>query len=338
VSLMPLDDFIEHAHGVFRRWRSGGDPRAALIPDLSESHLFHLGDDVEFHKGVISIVGDLLEEVRHGISLPFMDTAFLSIVTNENPSFSADTVGGGPPCWTLDRVIENPPYWSSLFPVEDPACNGRIHDIETGSSVDVRPEDYPVRSRFVVARYQVSSDVKLPDPVLWGCYYRGVIGSGFFVDVTGEARFDPVPVHSPLRMAKLSPHEWLTYESTMILEQAAAVSHPMNYVVRESPLLTPREIRRREKTGETPDRKRDRYIVVDHEVLVGMSQGTFGTHESPIPHERRGHWRRLSERCTIAKRDGRTRTWVRPSYVGERTFSGPRARYEVLMDLKEATL
>jgi hypothetical protein len=331
---MPLDDFIEHAHGVFRRWKAE-DRRGALLPDLHETHFFHLGDDVEFHKSVIAIVEDLLEEVRHGLPLPFQDTTFLSIVTNERPSFDPRNPERGDPCWTLDRVIEDPPYWSDLFPTDDPRCRGEIYDIETGKRIDIRPEDYPVRSRFIVVRYQITDSIKLPDPVMWGCYYRGVVGKGLFLDVAGEEKFNPVPVGSSFQKSKLTAQEWLTYESTMILEQAAAVSHPMNYIVRESPFLTPREQRKLEKTGERPDRKRDRYIVVDHEVLVRMSNAKYGTHASPVPHERRGHWMRLSERCRFALRAGKSRVWVRPAYVGDRMFQNDKARYEVLMDSKK---
>lgn len=72
--------------------------------------------------------------------------------------------------------------------------------------------------------------------------------------------------------------------------------------------------------------------ITFHDILVGMSQGHYGTHASPVPHERRGHWRRLADRCRHARLSGKDKVFVRPAYVGERTFSNDKNRYEVLMD------
>ena len=49
-----------------------------------------------------------------------------------------------------------------------------------------------------------------------------------------------------------------------------------------------------------------------------------GTHASPRPHQRRGHWRRLVEH-------GR-RVWVRPSWVGAREWTHEGATYRVLVE------
>jgi len=86
-------------------------------------------------------------------------------------------------------------------------------------------------------------------------------------------------------------------------------------------------------------RKAPHFIVVDHDILVRMSGDHYGTHASPVPHERRGHWRRLAERCRHAKLSGKDKVFVRPTYVGERNFEDPKNKYEVLMDFgaKEAS-
>jgi hypothetical protein len=41
---------------------------------------------------------------------------------------------------------------------------------------------------------------------------------------------------------------------------------------------------------------------------------------------------RLAERCREARAGGKERVWVRPSYVGDRTFSDLKNDYSVLMD------
>lgn len=46
-----------------------------------------------------------------------------------------------------------------------------------------------------------------------------------------------------------------------------------------------------------------------------------GTHASPIPHQRRGHWRRL---------DDDRRVWVRPSWVGDPEWRYQGSRYRVV--------
>lgn len=114
----------------------------------------------------------------------------------------------------------------------------------------------------------------------------------------------------------------------------AMISHPSNYIVKESPQLTPREARRIESGKRFPDAKRPRYIIVDHDVLVGM-QKPAGTHASPIPHRRRGHWMRLSERCRHAKERGLEKVFVRDCYVGNRDFIVSGRRYQVLLDFQE---
>ncbi len=112
------------------------------------------------------------------------------------------------------------------------------------------------------------------------------------------------------------------------------ISHPFNYIVRETPALTPKETRRIAKGKTYPDRKRPRYRIVDHDVLVHLSQGILGTHESPVPHKRRGHWRRLSDRCVHAKDRGVDRVPVRDAWVGDAEFEVDGKRYQVLLDFQ----
>lgn len=119
----------------------------------------------------------------------------------------------------------------------------------------------------------------------------------------------------------------------LLTYQCLLISHPANYIVKESPQLTPKEARRIENGKRFPDAKRPRYIIVDHDVLVGL-RTPEGSHASPIPHQRRGHWMRLSERCRHAKERGLDRVWVRDTYVGETDFVANGRRYQVLLDFQ----
>ena len=121
------------------------------------------------------------------------------------------------------------------------------------------------------------------------------------------------------------------------LLRVTAISHPVFYVVEDQPILTPREERRSKKRGGAiPDRKRKRYVVVDHqglETLRRPRRGDDGGLTSPTtPHERRGHWRRLAESCTKARAEGKTRTWIRPAIVGSTEWSDQRNKYRVILN------
>lgn len=125
--------------------------------------------------------------------------------------------------------------------------------------------------------------------------------------------------------------EGVSLFAKLLTYQCLLISHPDNYIVKESPQLTRGEARRVERGKRFPGAKRPRYIIVDHEVLVGL-RTPEGTHASPVPHQRRGHWMRLSDRCRNAKERGQDRVWVRDTYVGETDFVANGRRYQVLLD------
>jgi hypothetical protein len=115
--------------------------------------------------------------------------------------------------------------------------------------------------------------------------------------------------------------------------RVALISHPANYVVRTAPKLTPHEERRRVSKGIFPLQKKPHYIVIDHETLVDLNpREPAGTHRPPAPHARRGHWRRLADRCHQAKASGKQRIWVGETYVGATEFEDERNRYEVILN------
>jgi hypothetical protein len=117
-------------------------------------------------------------------------------------------------------------------------------------------------------------------------------------------------------------------------QSMALISHPNNYILLETPKLSPKEERRVKEGKHISGGKRPRYIIVDHEVLVGMRTPSNG-HASPVPHKRRGHWMRLAERCIHAKSRGNDRAWVKHCDVGQLEFESERSRYQVLTDFQD---
>jgi hypothetical protein len=118
------------------------------------------------------------------------------------------------------------------------------------------------------------------------------------------------------------------------LTWSAAICHPYVYLVDSRPLLTPRDERQANKNGRVPDRKRPRYIVLDLPGFYALRESVTGggTHASPIPHQRRGHLRRLGERCAKARAEGREYVFIRTTIVGDTEFQDASCRYKVILN------
>jgi hypothetical protein len=151
-------------------------------------------------------------------------------------------------------------------------------------------------------------------PMVWSFGFRGVAFGG-------ELKIVTLAVATPLGNEMVESCRYIT-----------AISHPGQYVVRVTPELSPRETRRRVAGKGTPREKAPHFLVVDHEVIVRMRREPGGAGVSPIPHERRGHWARLGERCRHARLLGKDKVWKRPTFVGERVWSDKKNLYEVLLD------
>lgn len=317
--MMNFSDFVESANAAFKKALKES-PRADQnwpVPPLEESRVFYLGEDSDFTDAINDIKPDLHKEMKDGIPMPFKD---ISVVTIVRKAFGADLekefvrgvfgqdfkdgrprlIPEGAPVWVLDRLIE--------VGEEDPTVKNII-------KISYPEAIAEVKQWFQMSRYHGYEGLKAA-PMGFAVGYCGVRENGFVRTLTLEAV-------RPMGQNIVSN-----------LEQVAAISHPANYVVKVTPELTPREARKVSAGAPRPPQKRTHFIVVDHEVLVGMRRGD-GTHASPVPHERRGHWMRLAERCRHAKLLGKDKVWVRPAFVGEKEWKNPKNHYEVLLDFNE---
>lgn len=309
-------DFLARAHKAFREadWSDQG----ITVPPLEESHIFLLGEDQDFNEAVKEIDLDLNGEMRERIPMPFKDVSCCSVVRkpmepkrletlqetvrNLYPGqveVSGDLVSmSREPVWILDRLIE----------VDE--SHPAVQEIaRSPGSIDMDS----INQWFLMVRvHGVSSTKTMP---MFFAFGYGGIGFG-----------------GSLKIATLQIATSFGNEMAEAVRYIAAISHPANYVVRVTPKLTSHESRRMASGKRLDGAKSPHFIVVDHEVLAGMRRDPQGTHASPIPHERRGHWRRLAERCRHAKLLGKDKTFVRPSFIGERTFEDPKNLYEVLLD------
>ncbi len=264
----------------------------ALAGLFDRAHLFNLGDGEGIEQTAEEILPDLVAECRGDVPAPF-----------DNMLVFCDTGRG----WSCEWHLRAHPY---LPP-----------DVAALPQMD---------------KLRVLAD--LSEPVLESAPLRLVAGYVVAPPVEGRPRIIVTPGSIGRARILLEGHsgnagEQLADDVFRAVVRVALISHPANYVVRRSPKLTPHEERRQAK-GIFPTRKKPHYIVIDHEELVDLNPATRspGTHSSPAPHSRRGHWRRLGDRCRRAKEAGRSMVWVGETYVGAKEFEDEKNRYTVLLN------
>lgn len=300
-----FQDFLEHFYSALKK---GVPPGLGMPPELAplgsydrlralveQAHVFHLEapeDEASFMKEVGK---DALEDLQNKLPVPFDNFA---IVQEEG------TTGHWQFRWILRLAKAG--AWAgpnSLF-------GGDNHFLLwVYSSAVGRPSDF-----FSSMRFQFVGGKAI------------------------EVRLSPESIQrfaQGLQRTPMDAQAALQSIVTGILLEIGAISHPANYIVERTPALSPRE-ERQEARGETrPFKKRSHFIIVDHDQLVDLNpapRAPTGTHASPVPHARRGHWRRLAEGCSKARAEGKTKTWVGPTYVGEREFQDGKNRYRVLLN------
>lgn len=313
---MSFPDFVAKAHGIFRKvdWMDS----SIKIGPLEESAIFYLGEDHEYNAAMNEVQQDLLSEMKDGVPMPFEDVSCISLCRKPADPKVVDNlrkaagkyygkvevgqdlvVASGQPVWILDRLIQIDGSHPAAREISEEVIDSHL-----------------VKQWFLMARIHGVQSFETT-PMCWAFGFGGVKPDGTVGILC-------------LEMARPYGNEMA--ECTRYL---TGVSHPSRYIVRVTPKLTPKEERRvaagkRDNHGKTPH-----FVVVDHEVLVRMRKDPEGTHASPVPHDRRGHWARLPERCRHARLLGKDKVWKRPTFVGEKTWQGEKALYEVLLDFKQ---
>jgi hypothetical protein len=299
-----FQDFLEHFYSALKKGVPAGLGVPAELAPLGgydriralveQAHVFHLeapGDEAAFMKEVGQ---DAVEDLQNTIPVPFDSFA---IVQEEGDS------GHWQFRWVLRLAKAG--AWSgsnNLF-------EGDNHFLLwVYSSAAGRPPDF-----FSSMRFQ----------------YLGGKGIEVRLSLDSVQRFA-----QGLQRTSIEAQAALQSIVTGILLEIGAISHPANYILERTPALSPREERQGTRGESRPFKKRNHFIVVDHDQLMELNPATrssTGMHASPIPHARRGHWRRLAEGCSKARAEGKTKVWVGPTYVGEREFGDEKNWYRLLL-------
>jgi len=105
------------------------------------------------------------------------------------------------------------------------------------------------------------------------------------------------------------------YTIAMLCVVLSYINRPDRYLVKVTPEKTDREKRLAAKGRTLSFAKKELHIVLDHsqiKEILSAASGGF-THASPLPHQRRGHWREL--RTDRFKEKGPV--WVRPADINK---------------------
>lgn len=289
-----FQDLLAHLDALTERIRG---PKGDALPPFKDSHVFYLRELDKINESMDAIGDDLCEELRERVPLPFHDVTLVMQVSPEEPER----------LWFVVRMVEDQSFFE-------------------------RTKD---GQEIMIFHYEIRSTAEHSSPTLSNIRYRGWQPDGEVRKFRMET--SPLVVFDDGRFSEAGRGPSETHWSKLdgLLKAAAAVSHPANYIVKVTPRLTPREERQARGGGRSNPAKKPHFIVVDHEVLVSLGPGrrsSDGHHASPVPHHRRGHWKRLAERCRHARLMGKDKVWVRPAYVGETSFSDDKNLYEVLLD------
>lgn len=263
---------------------------------------FFLGDEEDADRAIDLIKDDLKRDLAVRIPFPFTEQVIL-VKTENNPAFKvalelADSIGAPRPEWSATFVASIPGQNDAMFCWDCSFFRKLGWFAVSGGAISLGLSDQP-ELRYLIGDMAVMFD--------------------------------------PLRGKFVERKSWSKLQEGMFVKSALAtayhlalICHPENYIVKETPLLTSHEAKRIESGKRFPDAKRPRYLIVDHDVLVGRLK-PHGTHASPIPHQRRGHWMRLAERCKHLRARGVDKVYVKDCNVGPSDFIVNNRRYQVLL-------
>lgn len=293
--MMGFQDLLGHLNGLFERLLAEPAFRGVPIRPFKDTHVFYMGDEPKLLESLETIREDLVEEAAKEIPMPFPDTTVIS----KNPNTNV---------WIVSRWIENPPEISSQEVGQSGAASSQRLFMLDYLVTNSRKHWYPVGMTFWHSPTEMGRLASSRSAVL----------------NTDERRIDTLAEEAVGAFAGSN----ITGLCSLV-----AISHPMNYLVLVTPRLTPREERKAKQGVPRPVEKTPHFIIVDHEVLCQLNpKKPMGTHASPIPHHRRGHWMRLAERCRHARLLGEEKVFVKPTYVGDRLFSDEKNHYEVILE------
>lgn len=299
---MNIDSAIESFLSWIQKQRDAVNTHdgKAMTPEESLSYpIFYMGREDDLETPIKDMHEELLDRIGQRIPFPFKRQYLFLKASEKSPDELSAAQGVS--VSVIKEAFERGefPDWYVSFAGTDPRTSSGI----------------------------ALTDFEYRRATGWGMVYLG----GGIIHGAGNGRlgfrhYDHANTRTPHR--NLETH---TYSVKETIYHLALIAHPANYIVRESPILTPKETRRVASGKTFPHAKRSRYIIVDHEVLVNRMEPK-STHVTPAPHQRRGHWRRLAERCKHARARGTSHTWVRDCKVGETDFVANNRRYQVLMD------
>lgn len=280
-------------------------PKNCAAPVINDNAhpIFYLGADTDRLSAIESIEDEVFEGLRYGIPFPFRCQFLFTELDSHNPSAVQAEFGVSFDVATEILAEGGSPEWGVTFAFkkhEDRKYEIVVLEFIYGPKIGWTHvyagggELKPNDARFMFSEY-----------LDWESDYGAM----------QEAK----------KRAEIVKHTAYSL---------ALIAHPANYIVRETPLLTPKEQRRVAAGKRFPGAKLPRYVIVDHDVLASRMKPQ-GTHAAPVPHQRRGHWRRLAERCKLARARGVDRTWVRDCKIGETDFVAHKRRYQVLTDFHE---
>jgi hypothetical protein len=123
--------------------------------------------------------------------------------------------------------------------------------------------------------------------------------------------------------------------SCVVLDALAAIQYSTGYLVQERRHSPPSK--QECKTARLKPWLREdlpRFVILrpgELRPLKGAPLG--GSHSSPLPHRRRGHWALLSAERYVNKRG--QRVWVRPAWIGDREWVLDGRQYKVVSTEKQ---
>lgn len=291
-----FSDLMMHLDAFFSRAMEISSIRSLVVKPFSETNVFYLGEESQIAAAIKDIWPDLREEMKDRILMPFRDvTLVVKILAKVNEGVPYDT-------WVIHRFMES-------------------EDLGAGPGQGFKVFTYSVRNAGLSTL-----------PEFFSYWYEGSKDDGYSAQMSQVFRLD-LHLKKVITIDDKTMMQEAMDNAASMLRGIALISHPANYVVKVSPELTPKETRRAREGRPVPTKK-PHFIVVDHDVLVGLrrGEGAGETHASPVPHQRRGHWRRLAERCKGARLLHGDRVPVRPTLVGDRTFTVGKNMYDVLLD------